>query len=149
DRIRAFADEFVSYIVRNAAIPLTEEKLWSLWAPQVAVNQREAPWLVDEMHGIARGAGVPFERVFLLNSMLDVNSFRYLRMATAFAGCTTFAAAREAGTGRTLIGQTYDMPEFFQKYLTVLRLRPAGGLRQLLFTFAGVVGAAGLNEGGI
>jgi isopenicillin-N N-acyltransferase-like protein len=149
DRIRAFAEEFVSYIVRNAAIPLTEEKLWALWAPQVAVNQREAPWLIDEMHGIARGAGVAFERVFLLNSMLDVNSFRYFGMAKSFAGCTTFAAAREGGIGRTLIGQTYDMPEFFQKYLTVLRLRPAGGLRQLVFTFAGIVGAAGLNEGGI
>jgi isopenicillin-N N-acyltransferase-like protein len=149
DRIRAFADEFISYIISTAAVPLTEEKLWSLWSPQVAVNQREAPWLVDEMHGIARGAGVSFERVFLLNSMLDLNSFRYLGMATSFAGCTTFAVASETGTGRTLIGQTYDMQEFFQKYLTVLRLRPAGGPRQLLFTFAGVVGAAGFNEDGV
>jgi isopenicillin-N N-acyltransferase-like protein len=149
DRIRAFAEEFIGYIVRNAAVPLTEDKLWSLWAPQVAANQREAPALVEEMHGIARGAAVSFERVFLINSMLDVNSFRYLEMATCFAGCTTFAVAREHGTGRSLLGQTYDMPEFFQKYLTVLRLRPAGGPRQLLFTFAGIVGAAGLNESGV
>src|SRR5205085_4672605 len=61
----------------------------------------------------------------------------------------TFAVVAEAGTGRTLLGQTYDMPEFHQDYLTLLRLRPARGPRQLVFTFAGIVGAAGLNEAGV
>ncbi len=70
-------------------------------------------------------------------------------MVGAFAGCTTFAVAREKGTGRTLVGQTYDMPEFHRNYLTVLRLKPSQGPRQLVFTFAGIVGAAGLNEAGI
>src|SRR5439155_15522583 len=55
----------------------------------------------------------------------------------------------EAGTGKTLVGQTYDMPEIHQDYLTLLRLKPAQGPRQLVFTFAGIVGAAGLNEAGI
>jgi isopenicillin-N N-acyltransferase-like protein len=130
-------------------VRLTEADLWARWAPQVAANQREAPDLVEEMRGIARGAGVAFERVFLLNSLLDLNSFRYLDLATAFAGCSTFAVVAEAGTGKTLVGQTYDMPEFHQDYLTLLRLRPAQGPRQLLFTFAGIVGAAGLNEAGL
>jgi isopenicillin-N N-acyltransferase-like protein len=130
-------------------VRLTEQQLWDRWAPQVAVNRREAPELVEEMHGIARGAAVPFERVFLLNSLLDLNSFRYLDLANAFAGCSTFAVAAEAGTGKTLVGQTYDMPAFHQDYLTLLRLRPAAGPRQLVFTFAGIVGAAGLNEAGI
>lgn len=148
-RIRAFADQFLGWLVAGAAMPLTEEQLWRLWAPQVAANERQAPDLVEEMRGIARGAAMPFERVFLLNSLLDLNAFRYLEMACSFAGCTTFAVAREAGTGRTLLGQTYDMPEFLQNYLAVLRLRPAQGPRQLLFSFAGIVGAAGLNEAGV
>src|SRR5438128_2525615 len=71
------------------------------------------------------------------------------RSATAFAGCSTFAVAAEAGTGKTLVGQTYDMPAFHQDYLTLLRLKPAAGPRQLVLTFAGIVGAAGLNEAGI
>src|SRR5262249_21898436 len=112
-------------------------------------NQREAPDLVEEMRGIARGAGVPFERIFLLNSLLDLGSFRYLELAGAFAGCTTFAVLSEAGTGKTLVGQTYDRPELHQDYLVLLRLKPAGGPRQLLLSFAGVVGAAGLNDAGL
>jgi isopenicillin-N N-acyltransferase-like protein len=92
---------------------------------------------------------VPFERVFLLNSLLDLNALRYLPMARPFAGCTSFAVARESGTGRTLVGQTYDMPEFHRDFATVLRLKPARGPRQLVFTFAGIVGAAGLNDAGV
>jgi isopenicillin-N N-acyltransferase-like protein len=41
------------------------------------------------------------------------------------------------------------MPEFHQDYLTLLRLRPAQGPAQLVLTFAGVVGATGLNEAGL
>jgi isopenicillin-N N-acyltransferase-like protein len=148
-RIRDYADEFLGFVLRSSAVTLTEASLWSLWAPQLAYQQRVAPALVEEMQGIARGAGVSFERIFLLNSLLDLNSFRYLEMADNFAGCSTFAVVAEAGTGKTLIGQTYDMPEFHQKYVTVLRLAPAGGPKQLVFTFAGIIGAAGQNEAGL
>jgi isopenicillin-N N-acyltransferase-like protein len=149
DRIREYADRFIGGLLSAAAVRLTEQQLWDRWSPQVAVNRRLAPDLVEEMQGIARGAAVPFERVFLLNSLLDLNSFRFLDLATGVAGCSTFAVTSEAGTGKTLVGQTYDMPAFHQDYLTLLRLRPAAGPRQLVFTFAGIVGAAGLNEAGI
>jgi isopenicillin-N N-acyltransferase-like protein len=149
DRIREHAERFLGSLLSMTAVRLTEQELWDRWAPQVAVNRREAPELVEEMQGISRGAAMPFERVFLLNSLLDLNSFRYLDLATAYAGCSTFAVAAEAGTGRTLVGQTYDMPAFHQDYLTLLRLKPTAGPRQLVFTFAGIVGAAGLNEAGI
>jgi isopenicillin-N N-acyltransferase-like protein len=149
ERIRAYVERFLPWLLKSAAVSLTEDSLWAQWAPQVAVNQRAAPELVEEMRSIARGAGVPFERIFLLNSLLDLNSFRYLAMAGSFAGCTSFAVVSEPATGRTLVGQTYDMPEFHQDYLTLLRLRPPRGPRQLVFTFAGIVGAAGLNEAGL
>jgi isopenicillin-N N-acyltransferase-like protein len=149
DRVREYAERFIGWLLSSAALRLSEAELWARWAPQVAANQRQAPDLVEEMRGIARGAGVPFERVFLLNSLLDLGSFRYLDLAAAFPGCSSFAVVAEAGTGRTLVGQTYDMPEFHQDYLTLLRLRPAQGPAQLVLTFAGVVGAAGLNEAGL
>lgn len=148
-RIREYADRFLAWILSVSPLRLSEHELWARWAPQVAVNQREAPHLAEEMYGIARGAGVSFERVFLLNSLLDLGGFRYLDLAAGWPGCSTFAVVAEAGSGRTLVGQTYDMPAFHQDYLTLLRLKPAGGQRQLVFTFAGIVGAAGLNEAGI
>ena len=149
ERIREYCDRFLSSLLSGTQVKVTEAELWAQWSPQVAANQREAPDLVEEMRGIARGAGVSFERIFLLNSLLDLNSFRYLDLARSFAGCSTFAVVSEADTGKTLIGQTYDMPEFHQNYLTVLRLEPAQGPRQLIFTFSGIVGAAGLNEEGL
>jgi isopenicillin-N N-acyltransferase-like protein len=149
DRIRASTDRFLGWLLGGTSVALTEQALWARWASQVAANEAEAPDLVEEMRGIARGAGVPFERVFLLNSLLDLSSFRYLPLAQNFGGCSTFAVAAEAGTGKTLLGQTYDMAEFHQDYLTLLRLKPARGPRQLVFTFAGIVGAAGLNEAGL
>ncbi len=147
-RIRDYADRFIGWLLRGAAVSLTEESLWAKWAPQVAVNERLAANLIDEMRGIARGSGVPFERIFLLNNQLDVISFRYLPMAANF-GCSTFAVVAEAETGRTLVGQTYDMPEFLRDYLLLLRLKPSDGPSQLVFTFAGLIGACGLNEAGI
>jgi isopenicillin-N N-acyltransferase-like protein len=148
ERIRQLADHFLGWLLKAAVVSLTEEKLWARWAPQVEANQREAPDLVEEMRGIARGAALPFERIFLLNSLLDLNCFRYLPMAQNF-GCTTFGVVAEAGTGKTLLGQTYDMPEYLENYLVLLRLKAAKGPRQLLFSFAGIIGAAGLNEAGL
>jgi isopenicillin-N N-acyltransferase-like protein len=150
ERIREYADRFIGWVLRASVLNLTEETLWTHWSPQVAVNQAEAPALVEEMRGIARGAGVPFERIFLLNSLLDLMSFRYVDMARNFAGgCSTFAVVAEAGTGRTLLGQTYDLHEFHQDFVTLLRIKPPQGPRQLIYTYAGIVGAAGLNEAGV
>ena len=79
DRIRDHAERFLGSLLSAAAVRLTEQQLWDRWAPQVGVNRRLAPDLVEEMQGIARGAGVPFERVFLLNSLLDLNRRLCLR----------------------------------------------------------------------
>ena len=147
-QIREYSERFLEWLLRHSVFAQCEQDVWEKWLPQVAANERVAPHLVEEMRGIARGAGVSFERIFLLNSILDLVSFCYLEMGVNF-GCTSFAVAREAETARTLVGQTYDMPELHQDYLVLLRLTPQLGPRQLVFSFAGVVGAGGLNEAGI
>ena len=148
EKIKNHSARFLEFVLSRAVTALDEESLWAKWAPQVSANERSSPDLVEEMRGIARGSGVSFERIFLLNSLLDLVSFRYAEMAANF-GCTTFAVSRAADGGGTLVGQTYDMPEIHQDYLTLLRLEPQHGPRQLVFSFAGIVGAAGLNEAGI
>ncbi len=148
DRIHDCLDRFLGWVCSSAVVSLTEQSLWAKWSPQVAFNEQVAPDLVAEMRGIARGANVSFERIFLLNSMLDLVGFRYLPMAQNF-GCTTFAVAKDTSTGGTLIGQTYDMPELLQDSLLMLRIKPERGPRQLVFTFTGIIGACGMNEAGI
>ena len=92
---------FIGWVLSVSPLRLSEAQLWAQWAPQVAANQREAPELVEEMRGIARGAGVSFERLFLLNSLLDIGGYRYLELAQSFAGCASFAIFLEAGVGHS------------------------------------------------
>ena len=61
-RIGQYADRFIGWLIRSASVSLTEESLWAKWAPQVAVNERLAPNLIQEMRSIARGSGVVMDR---------------------------------------------------------------------------------------
>lgn len=149
ERIAAHAECHYQWLMEGAALRLDEAGLRALWAPRLVANESAAPELVEEMRGIARGANVPFERIFLLNSLLDVENLRHPGCVGGIVGCTTFALPAEAGTAATVIGQTYDLHYFREEYGAVLRLLPRGGPRQLLFTLAGMVGCAGLNEDGI
>jgi isopenicillin-N N-acyltransferase-like protein len=149
EAIREHTEIHHEWLLANAAIRLDADGLRVLWASRLAANEAAAPELVAEMRGIARGADVPFERIFLLNSMLDVGSLRYFGCVSGMLGCTSFALPEEARTGAPLIGQTYDLSAFRQPFGFVARLRPEEGPRQLLFTLAGMIGCAGLNEAGI
>jgi isopenicillin-N N-acyltransferase-like protein len=137
------------WLLANAAVRLGADSLRALWASRLAANETAAPALVAEMRGIAEGSGVPFERIFLLNSLLDVGSLRYLGCATGMMGCTSFALPEEAGTGLPIAGQTYDLSYFRQQHGFVARIQTPGAPRQLVFTLAGMIGCAGLNEAGI
>ena len=64
-------------------------------------------------------------------------------------GCTCFVVPHEAGTGQTLLGQTYDLAAFRRRFNIVLRIRPDQGPSQLVYSLAGMVGLAGLNEHGL
>lgn len=147
--IRAHAEIHFDWLLASAAVQLSADNLRALWATRVAANEAAAPALIEEMRGIAEGSGVPFEQIFLLNSLLDVGSLRYLGCATGMMGCTSFALPEEHGSGLPIAGQTYDLSYFRQQYGFVARIRPHGAPRQLVFTLAGMVGCAGLNEAGI
>ena len=64
-------------------------------------------------------------------------------------GCTCFVVPHEAETGQTLLGQTYDLSAFRQRFNIVLRIQPDDGPAQLVYSLAGMVGLAGLNEHGL
>jgi len=144
DLVQEHVEQHLAWLLREASVQLTEAGLLELWAPYRVANEQAAPALVAEMRGIARGADVPFERIFLLNSLLDVGNLRFFNCARGMMGCTTFAAP-----GEPLIGQTYDLAGFRKRYNALLRISPAEGPRQLVYTFAGMIGAAGLNEAGV
>jgi isopenicillin-N N-acyltransferase-like protein len=149
DLVREHAERNLEWILSASALRLDEAGLWRLWAPVVTANEAEAPELVEEMRGIARGSGVSFEHIFLLNSLLDVSNLRWPESLGSLVGCTTFALPNDPETGRAFIGQTYDLAAFRQRFNVLLKISPSEGPQQLVYSMAGMIGAAGLNEDGM
>ena len=147
--VREHVERHREWIFSQSAVPLDDEKLSALWQPYIAANEVVARDLVEEMEGIARGAGVPFEHVFQVNSLLDIGNFRWLDCVRGLVGCTSFVVPHEHGSGETLLGQTYDLASFRLPFNVLLKLQPDDGPGQLVYSLAGMVGCAGLNEHGL
>ncbi len=104
-----------------------------------------SPALVEEVRGLADGAGISFEEAVLCQARAEAAH------APADGGCTAFALTGAATTdGRTLAGQNQDLAPEYADVTIVLRVQPTDGRpRAVMVTFAGQLGYAGLNEYGV
>lgn len=145
-QIRELLDDFERDLERNYGVDADDFRERFLtetdFAPAI---ERWVPGLLDEVAGIAEGAGVSFERVFLwqLNDEIWSMGRRAMRHH-----CTSIAVNRR-GDQPTLVAQNMDIPGFFQKFPTLLRVRDEQGPDQLLFTCPGLVGVNGMNAAGL
>ena len=105
---------------------------------------RWTPGLLDEVRGIADGAGLDFDTVYAYQLIDEVWA---IGPDVAPAKCTTVAAGKRNGRP-AFVSQTLDIPAFYHGYQTVLRIRDERdeGLETLVFTIPGVVAANGLNS---
>lgn len=105
---------------------------------------RHCPALLEEVRGVADGAGLSFEEALLVQIRGEVAPL--LREEA----CTTFAVAGErTETGGALIGQTSDMEPELERFFIVLYVIPDEGPRVLMWTFAGQLGYHGLSSHGV
>ncbi|MEA3403484.1 MAG: C45 family peptidase [Armatimonadota bacterium] len=109
--------------------------------------QREAPELIDEVEGIADGAGLGFEEVFRLSCSQEMNSWqgcmRNQASATVSDGCTSMAAKTD---GASLVAWNMDWRIKWQPFMVLVHGRPNDGPDFLSFAMAGSVGRPGLAE---
>ncbi|MEW6716982.1 MAG: C45 family peptidase [Chloroflexota bacterium] len=109
------------------------------------------PQYVEELEGIAEGANVPFEDVFLsmCEEVWDATAWRSGSLRTP-RGCTDFAArGRAALNGHTLLAHTNDLIPETEENLVILKIQ-AGDEPEFLGVSAGGVGfSAGFNAAGI
>jgi len=107
----------------------------------------EAPELVEEVEGIAAGAGLDFEDVFRLSCSQEMNSWqgcmRRKAMSTVPTGCTSIAARTD---GASLVAWNMDWWIKWQPYMVLLHGHPEDGPDFLSFAMAGSVGRPGLSE---
>lgn len=105
-----------------------------------------APHLLEEIRGIAVGAGLAFEEALLLQLRPELGYVRRRRSQ----GCTSIGVRAAASATRApLVAQNVDMPIELLDYGIVLHLRPRSGPAILCWTLAGVVGQTGINAWGL
>ena len=101
-----------------------------------------APHWIDELHGLAQGAGIQFDEALALQ----------LRPGTGGLpeGCTAFAAVGSATTGRhTICGQNRDLGEPYLHRMFLAAFRPTHGPHILMHCVPGEIGGVGLNRHGV
>jgi len=105
--------------------------------------ERWTPGLLDEVRGIADGAGLDFETIYAYQL---IDEQWAMGQDLSPAKCTTIAAGRSNGRP-TYVAQTLDLPAFYQGFQTVLRIHDErSGLETLVFTIPGILAANGLNN---
>jgi isopenicillin-N N-acyltransferase-like protein len=104
---------------------------------------RWTPGLLDEVRGIADGAGVDFDTMFAFQLIDEV---WVMNRDIGLDKCTSIAAGKRAGFP-AFTSQTQDIPGFYHGFPTVLRIRhPEVGPEALVFTIPGLIALNGLNS---
>lgn len=119
-----------------------------MYAPFI---REHAPFLWEELQGMALGADIPVAELLVLQARAEVLRARRPGPASAQPGeCTTFAlGGRRAEGGGVLFGQNVDLVPFLAEFGVIVRQEPAEGPATVMYTTAGLLGHAGLNEAGV
>lgn len=103
------------------------------------------PDLLEEMRGIAEGAGVSVEEIVALNARTEL----LYGGPPASDGCTGAVLLPEVAGGRTIIGQNWDWRPACRDSAILLRILPDAGPRILTFVEAGMLARSGMNSAGL
>jgi hypothetical protein len=105
--------------------------------------EKWTPGLLDEVRGLADGAGVDFETMYAFQL---VDESWVMSNDLVFDKCTSITAGKRAGFP-SFTSQTMDIPGFYHGFQTVLRIRDkSADLETLVFTVPGVIALNGLNS---
>lgn len=142
--IRELVKRWKTDLEKNFSVPAASyiQKLLKATDFQPAI-ERWTPGLLDEVRGIADGAGIDFPTMYAFQL---IDETWVMSDDLTLSKCTTIAARRR-GDSPALIAQTLDIPAFYHGYQTVLRIE--GGADEpgaLIFTIPGVLAANGLND---
>jgi isopenicillin-N N-acyltransferase like protein len=128
---------------RDAAVVITEFLAATNFIPAI---EKWTPDLLEEVRGIAEGAGQSFDTVFAFQLLDEL--WVYLDQKNAHHCSSLGVPAR--GTRPALVAQNMDLGSFRDGYQVVLHLaESASGPEQFVFTCAGLIATNGLNRHGI
>jgi len=146
--IQATLERWLSSLVRPGwPDPRTYMRDFLRRTDYAAAMERWTPDLLEEIHGIAEGAAVPFDELFAYN-LLDEEWWFARSHAFGAPGCTVIGWQAAEG-GAPLLAQTMDIGSLYDGAQAMLRVCPEDGPEALVFTFAGMIGLNGCNAAGV
>ncbi len=155
EMIREFYQGIVDVHLRNMMVHCDKEALFQITDRNLPFLKAFDADLVQEMQGIADGAGLEFREILFLNSFLELEDLRPLKNSgrlfdNELWGCTSFNVQKKAAAdGKNYLGQTYDMERYYSRYNVLLKINYPDGHQELVYTVAGVLGMNGMNNKGV
>jgi isopenicillin-N N-acyltransferase-like protein len=153
DRIRKGTSH---YLAQLKELSLDAGGVAELVRDYLPVIEAFEPSYIEEMRGIAEGAGVPFEDIALLNARTEILQLAKpavrarLKTPDKPDGCTGVVVLPEATrAGRLIHAQNWDWKHECAETSVVLKIRREDGPDLLTFTEAGALGRSGFNAVGI
>lgn len=128
------------------------EALVARFEPTIAAFE---PAYIEEMHGIAEGAAVPYAAVVLLNARTEILKLAQRKQRGEPApddpdGCTGLVVLPGAtAEGRLIHAMDWDWKAECAETAVVLKVKRADGPDYLTFTEAGALARTGFNAAGI
>jgi isopenicillin-N N-acyltransferase-like protein len=123
------------------------DRLLELARDFLPVLEEHFPAMVEEMEGIARGAGLGLDEIALINARTDIAAIAERESAGhAVPGCTALALfGRRRQQPALALGQNWDWDTVLADAPVVLRLEPADGPPFVSLVEAGMLGKIGFN----
>jgi isopenicillin-N N-acyltransferase like protein len=147
DRIADALERWDAEVGERMGIPATRHVDGLLGATRfLPAIESATPDLLEEVRGIAEGAGVSFERILAYNLMDEewwysqARGHRHACSLVAVAGCDGRPA---------ILAQNMDLPEVMDGGQTILRSAAQDGSRTVVLTAAGMIGLTGCNSDGL
>jgi isopenicillin-N N-acyltransferase like protein len=108
--------------------------------------RRHAPDLLEEVRGLAVGAGQPFELVYAAQLLDEEWAYRKTRLGDSPPPQKCSSVAAKSADGAMLIGQNMDLGGYTEGHQTLLELAPHGAHPgALIFSVSSMIALLGIN----
>jgi isopenicillin-N N-acyltransferase-like protein len=147
DRIRANLGFYVDWLSDAELFPA--DRLLDMALEFEPVLTEHLPDILEEIDGIARGAGLSLAEVLLINARTDLKALvdAELTVPEAVPACTALALTGEVdGRPALALSQNWDWSPRLADAPVVLRLQPSHGPALVSLVEAGMTGKIGFNE---
>ena len=147
ERIGSGLERWDAEAAERMGVPAAEHVAGLLGATRfLPAIEAATPELLEEVRGIAEGAGVSFDRILAFNLMDE--EWWYSQARGHRHACSVVAVP--AGDGRgALLAQNMDLPEVMDGGQTILRSTTPDASETVVLTAAGMIGLTGCNSDGL